>query len=313
MPNLIRYLEHSEIDKERWDSFISSSVNGIIYACSWYLDCTAPGWDALILNDYEAVMPLPKRKKFGINYIFQPYLTQQLGVFYHEKEIDISQFFSHIPKKIRHVSLNLNEYNLVEENILKENKNFLLDISLDYASIYKAYTRNCKRNLKKAQSAGFQKTREISAEEFSNFIRENLEEKIPGKSHTTFLTIAELVQIAFLKGKGELLGLTDSKGILHAAGFFLKSNNRLIFSVCASTKYGKENQAMYLLVDYQIKNNCGQYDYFDFSGSNHPGIAYFNSTFGAVPTTYCTVQLNRLPSRINLLYWLRRASRCSGS
>lgn len=313
MPNLIRYLAHSEIDKAKWDSFISLSVNGIIYAYSWYLDRTAPGWDALVLDDYEAVMPLPKRRKFGINYIFQPYLTQQLGVFYGEKQVDISQFFSYIPKKFRHITLNLNEHNTVKENVLRENKNFLLNISHSYNDIYKGYHRNCKRNLKKAQNAGFQKTREISAKEFSDFIRENLEEKIPGEAHTTFQTIAELVQIAFVKGKGELLGLTDSKGILHAAGFFLKSKSRLIFSVCASTKYGKENQAMYLLVDYQIKNNCGQYDYFDFSGSNHPGIAYFNSTFGAIPATYCTVQLNRLPSRINLLYWLRRVTRCSGS
>ena len=41
----------------------------------------AKQWDALVLNDYEAVMPLTWNKKYGIAYLYQPFLTAQLGVF----------------------------------------------------------------------------------------------------------------------------------------------------------------------------------------------------------------------------------------
>ncbi len=41
----------------------------------------AKQWDALVWNDYEAVMPLTWNRKYGIAYLYQPFLTAQLGVF----------------------------------------------------------------------------------------------------------------------------------------------------------------------------------------------------------------------------------------
>ncbi len=38
-------------------------------------------WDALVLDDYQAVMPLTWRSKFGIRYLYQPAFTQQTGIF----------------------------------------------------------------------------------------------------------------------------------------------------------------------------------------------------------------------------------------
>jgi hypothetical protein len=54
----IQYLSHKNIDKIKWDAVIASSSNRLIYGYSFYLDHMAKQWDALILNDYEAVMPL---------------------------------------------------------------------------------------------------------------------------------------------------------------------------------------------------------------------------------------------------------------
>jgi hypothetical protein len=47
----------------------------------WHLDRTAVVWDALVWGDYEFVMPLPVRKKWGIQYVYQPLFCQQLGIF----------------------------------------------------------------------------------------------------------------------------------------------------------------------------------------------------------------------------------------
>ena len=46
-----------------------SSCNGFSFALSWYLDASCDNWDALIADDYTAVMPLPYRKN-GENIIF---------------------------------------------------------------------------------------------------------------------------------------------------------------------------------------------------------------------------------------------------
>ena len=77
---MIRYLSHDEIDKPQWDACIEGSVNSLPYAASWWLDVVSPGWEALVSEDYRSVMPLTWHKKLGVYYLYQPYLTQQLGI-----------------------------------------------------------------------------------------------------------------------------------------------------------------------------------------------------------------------------------------
>src|SRR5687768_17286505 len=81
MPEKIQYLEQKEIDKQKWDRCIDNAADGLIYGYSFYLDSMADDWCGLVLNDYEAVMPLPFRKKFGMRYVYQPAFIAQLGVF----------------------------------------------------------------------------------------------------------------------------------------------------------------------------------------------------------------------------------------
>lgn len=79
---LIRYLPHTEIDLNRWDQCIEASVNRRSYAFSWYLNGVCrKSWDALVMGHYEAVMPLPWNRKWGLKYIYQPPFSQQLGLF----------------------------------------------------------------------------------------------------------------------------------------------------------------------------------------------------------------------------------------
>src|SRR5215831_14346953 len=98
----IQYLRHHEIDKEKWDHAISNADNGLIYAYSFYLDQMAKHWDALVLNDYEAVMPLTWNKKFGIYYLYQPAFTACLGIFGNDlTEEIVKEFIQYIPKKFK--------------------------------------------------------------------------------------------------------------------------------------------------------------------------------------------------------------------
>ena len=82
---MISFCKHNNIDFKKWDDCISNSINRKIYSFSWYLDIVAnKSWDALILDDYKAVMPLPYRRKLGKEYIYMPYFTQSLGVFFRD-------------------------------------------------------------------------------------------------------------------------------------------------------------------------------------------------------------------------------------
>ena len=90
----IAYLTYQQINKSKWDDCINKSINKLIYAESFYLDTITENWDAIVLNDYEAVMPLIWKKKFGIKYLYQPAFLQQAGIFV-SKKIKISVKWQH--------------------------------------------------------------------------------------------------------------------------------------------------------------------------------------------------------------------------
>src|SRR6187402_2816093 len=96
----IQYLVNKQIDKTKWDKCITEASNGLIYPYSFYLDTMAKHWDALVLNDYGAVMPLTWNKKYGFYYLYQPAFTASLGVFGKNlnKEL-IDDFIKNIPPK----------------------------------------------------------------------------------------------------------------------------------------------------------------------------------------------------------------------
>lgn len=110
---MIRYLSHSKIDKPQWDACIERSVNRLPYAVSWWLDVVSPGWEALVSDDYRSVMPLTWHKKLGIYYLYQPYLTQQLGIFSTQviTPEETGRFLAAIPGKFRYADIHLNTMN----------------------------------------------------------------------------------------------------------------------------------------------------------------------------------------------------------
>ena len=114
---MIKYLKNKEIDKQKWDACINDAANGLIYGYSWYLDIIAEKWDALIYDDYSAVMPLTRKSKFGIKYLIQPVYMQQAGIFFKQKlsETELENFINHIPKKFKKITINLNSENLISK------------------------------------------------------------------------------------------------------------------------------------------------------------------------------------------------------
>ena len=96
---MIRFVEYNQLDTEKWDTCIKRCANSLPYVFSWYLDIVVQKWDALILDDYQAVFPLPSRKKFCIKYSFTPFWVQQLGLFYikSNSRLLVEDFISAIP------------------------------------------------------------------------------------------------------------------------------------------------------------------------------------------------------------------------
>lgn len=314
---MIRYIKHQGIDKEKWDNCIRHSGIDLEYAHAWYLDVLCPVWDALVMNDYEAAMPLCRKRKYGIDYLFQPFLAQQLGVFSTSgvQSPLVDDFLSAIPDRYRWVDIRLNEMNRPghEGFVCAERRNFTIGMTKGYEALQQGFSRNCRRNIHKAEMAGLIVRNDLPAEKVLPFLTNNLAKQVKDLDRAFFHTLKEVVQVSIRKGQGELLSvqMPDTTSVI-AAGWLLKNDSRLFFQACASSPEGKKHEVMYLLVNHAIRQHASSGRIFDFTGSNLPGVAYFNASFGARPSSYPAVYRNKLPFPLKVLkkkpVWVRAAS-----
>ena len=296
---MITYLKHDGIDKLKWDETVSRSVNGIIYARSWYLDIVSPGWEALIEDDYDTVFPLTHKRKFGIPYLYQPFFTQQLGLFSrdHLTVKLVSEFLQSIPEKFRFAEIHLNSMNKIEpgEHTLEKRVNLELDLIHTYEYLRKNYDQNVKRNLKKASDSSVVIGHKVEPDELITLFRENYGKKEQKLGFADYEVLRKLMSYCLKKRSGLILGAFLPDGKLCAAVFFLTDKNRMIFHFAASDHKARESGAMFLLVDNFIREHYGQPLTLDFEGSNDPNVARFYKSFGAKECNYFLVRINRLP------------------
>ncbi len=304
---MLLHLPHSSIDRQKWDACITDSRNGLPYALSWWLDAVCPGWDALVQDDYLAVMPLTHGRKFGFAYLYQPYFTQQLGIFSPSPVTPtvITDFLKAIPLKYKYVQIQLNSDNNLQHTdfTFTTRKNFILDLTPAAIELTSNYHRNCRRNIQKAEHAGLLVKQGPSPVVFTRFIKNNLDKQLTGTRKTFYPTLSRITRESIQQSAGEIIGVYTRTGELVAAGWFVIILGRCLFQVCASTQKGKDNQAMYMLVNHVIQKHAGSGLVFDFAGSNIPGIAYFNSGFGSTAVHYPVITRNLLPWPVK---WLKK-------
>lgn len=301
---MIQFKTHENIDKAKWDDCVKQSPGGFPYACSWWLDVVCPGWAALVMDDFEAVMPLPLRRKFTYSYVFQPYFTQQLGIL-SKNPVDAamtSAFLSAIPGKFRYVRIHLNNSNALPGDFnFTYRRNYTLSLTQGAANLTGNYHRNCRRNIQKAKHAGLTLDTGPGPLAFSRFIERHLDRQLGRVPHSIYPTLTRLIQVAREHCSSEITGVYDKQHELAASGWFVFTPARCLFLICASTKKGRDQQAMYLLVDDMIRRQADTGRVFDFTGSNLPGVAYFDAGFGAIETFYPTWVRNNLPWPLRIL------------
>lgn len=307
---MIRFLTHSKIDKRRWDECIEKSFNGNCYAWSWYLDIIHPQWDALVENDYERVMPLTGKNKFGISYLFQPFFAQQLGIYSKSalSQDNVDNFIKAIPQKYRLIKYRLNSFNKVDfnsENIAKH-RNIELDLIYDYQHLYNNYNNNTKRNLAKAESAGLYINKDIYPEDVIKLFRENKGKDVKHWKDDEYNRLLELINTAISYECCFLCGVNNIDNQLVAGGMFLCSHDRIIFIFSGSSAENKSQHGLSMIIDNVIKEFSETQYIFDFEGSDNDGLARFYKGFGGKEIFYPEIEYNNLNIFLKFAYKLLR-------
>ena len=227
---MLKYITNNEINKQKWDECISQSFNGIIYAYSWYLDIVCKDWDALVEDDYKAVMPLTGSKKYGFNYLFPPPFTQQLGVFSVNKldEEIVQKFIDAVPEKFKYFEINLNTFNNFTSTKYNTKRNITCELDLidTYENAFKKYAENTKRNIKKAITNNL--VIEVDADA-NSLIQIFLDTRGKTLKNIDYQVLKQLVKICSDRNKAKVIGVKNKENKLCAGAIFVADLGKIMF------------------------------------------------------------------------------------
>ncbi len=286
-PKDIIFISRKEIDVDKYNNCIKNSIESRIYAYSWYLDAVAENWSVLSFNDYEIVMPIPWKSKYGIKYIYTPPWIQQLGVFSKKERLSenqLEQFIKRIPSYFFKIELSLNSSNVLENC----HPNYILYLDKSYDLIYEGYRKLRARNLERAKKQQIK----VSIVPLDKVLRLHANEK-PKEIKTfqaNFVCIKALFHSVSKYSNIHVLGCENEDGDLMGGAVFLMDSKRITYLFSIVNKEGKAKNVMTLIIDEIIKENANSSLILDFEGSSIKGVATFFKSFGAINEPYYSLR-----------------------
>jgi hypothetical protein len=300
---MIVYLRNSEIDREQWDNCINASQSIKPYAYSWYLDIMAPGWEALIDDDYDSVFPVPANTRIGIKYIATPIFLQQLGAFSPDKasENAIKEFLDYMPAFYRLIDLCVGQKVNYSPYKVTERANYVLDLSFPYEKLWSNFSSDCRRIIQIEARKKIEMTSQVSPDELIDLFVRNKGNMLKGIKPRDYQRLNNLMNYCITNKKGQIIGVRAARKRLIFGIFLIEISGSKTILFIANSPESREKRIGYFVVNELIKNNASTKNILDFAGSSIPSIAKFIESFGCENNPYYRIYRNSLPWPINML------------
>ncbi|WP_312900777.1 hypothetical protein [Chryseobacterium taichungense] len=283
---MIRRLKYHEIDFEKYTKCLENSEQRKYSASKLFLDITSKRkWEILVFKDYEAVMPVPFIKKFGIKIVINPKLCQQLGVFSEKDDIELNELFLNYFKK----NYNIWYYAFNDKNTfnssLKKRKNFLI-FPEAYETVRKRYSPKRKRKLRLDEEIlAVSEIREIKMDEAYAFISKNM---IGAKNKNDKQEFLKIFQDFDDSGSLSISVFLYKNRIINAIAVFHDEKTSVLLGTFNEKEFVKLAGSS-VLIDSVIKKNIVN-KFFDFEGSEVPAIEEFFRGFRPELKPYCVIE-----------------------
>lgn len=268
---MIRRLKYHEIDFVKYAQCLENSEQRKYSATKTFLDTTSTmPWDILVYKDYEAVMPVPFVRKYGMKIVHNPKLCQQLGVFSGKDNIDLNEaFLEYLEKNYMIRAYPFNDVNKLRTKI-RIKKNFLLYPDT-YEKIYAGYSPKRKRKLRLGEDILKEsEIRTISYDKAKAFIEANTIGLSKDDDLGEFMRIFESFH------KSNYLKFTAfyyQNKIINVIATYTDCNMVALLGNFNDKDYVKLSGAS-VLIDHILKENIETH-IFDFEGGELPNIEEF--------------------------------------
>lgn len=287
----IEIIPSYRIDHVKWNACIQQSFNGLIYASAEYLDHVADNWTGIVVNDYEAVMPVPWRKKFGIRYTYDVPFIQQLGLFGNRPELSLNNMLPHLFRICSYGDYHFNFANCVSDTA--DRTNFILSLNSRYEDIEKGFSHDVRQNILKASRSGLVYS-PASIDEAVDVFQQLYRKKLVRISDVQFQNFRKICKLLDGQGKVFVKKAVDQNSTLMAIALFLKDQRRIYNMMNSTLPQGKVGEANYFLLTNVLREFQQSGLVFDFEGSDIPGIQTFYKKFGATNQLYFRLHFNNL-------------------
>ena len=310
MPHAIRFLARHEIDTTAWDTCVLASSQRIVYGYSWYLDAVLPDpdwrWAGLVLpneaGDYQAVMPVPLRNKWGRWVVHQPFFCQYISIFSADSHLDTTPFFKVMWQRFRYgstCSLSQQPADFIGFDLPRPLATLTLDLSAGYKALFDNYAPDRKRNLRRAKAANWTVITSTDLEPLLTLFRTNHADSIRGSVAPWAYGILRQAHQALQMRRLVTLRYALRHDRIEAGALFVQEGNRVIYLFNAASAIGRTGNARTLLIDQMIceqaiGTSTDQPLIFDFESPEKSSIANFYRSFGASEQEYWQVRWSRL-------------------
>ncbi len=311
----IQLLQRKEINDNQWNACLLKGINALVYSHTDYLDfLTDANWMGLVAGNYEAVFPLPLKKKFGFSYVVQPPFCAQLGAFGNPvlnngERIFQQDFIARIPKYLLRKRIHLNPYFPIGKDLLEAigkngvKQNLVLDLSKGYQ-----INKDGAKNIARLDEKGiYYQTNTISPAEIIHFYKNQWGNLNPSITEEWYDKLQKLcAQFKNMDNPTcEIVSAHGPNGDCLGGGIFFKTkvdrelsstkteafhyiHKGFIHYVCGAANIGHPDSkgVMHGVLDYVLRKHLGQNVVFDFEGSSIESVAAFYQKFNPISEPY---------------------------
>jgi len=313
---------------EVWDRFVDESPQGCIFCRSWWLEAVSPGrFEVVTIRKGDAItagMPVCRSRRWGMDFIRMPKMTQALGVLLGEPTSDnyektLSSQMALVEKLVEavrgaryceiacHYSFTnwLPFYWAGYEQTTAYT--YVLEDITDAEKVFAGFAHSKRKNIKKAEAEVTVKE-DISPEDlYANH------EFTLGKQNDTVSYSYELFSRIYDASRERTAGKTwyavDGQGNIHAAIFVVYDCKSAYYLISSIDPDYRNSGAATLLVMRAIEFVSKYTKKFDFEGSMIKGVEGSFRKFGAVQKPYFQIRKVDLPFLARMCFMLREARR----
>jgi hypothetical protein len=298
---MIQLISRKNLDVDKYNDCVANSLQSNVYGHTWYLDQAVENWIVFVLNDYEAVMPIPWRRKFFIKYVYPPFWILELGVFSKTIE-DENEFLIELLSEFSFVETKFNRHNSFSmfNTLQEERMSQYLSLNSSYQNIFSNYRKDRRKDISKAQKFDLTENWNDNPMKLIDLYRDNVGKRVSKLGEEDYIRLHKIMSVCLQRKAGELLTVYDKENNLVAAGFFITYNGQVTILASSTDFQNRKNGANTFLIDRAIFKYQPNYLEFNFGGSSMKQIANYFYSFGAKTHYFTAIKQNRLPKLIKL-------------